>query len=132
MNRKQALYISTHIDQILTLLRNPEYKIDFLQAGESLKISLRQAEQYLERIEFIKAFAEGKTVQHYSAGAWDDLNVNPYFDGDKDHYRIKPAEPQEFTLIFSKAGYPCDIISKGGANIYSTTEYRHIKVREIQ
>jgi len=50
---------------------------------------------------FVRALADGKTIQHSPYdGRWDDVEILSFWDKPK-HYRIKP-EPRTFVIYINK------------------------------
>lgn len=60
------------------------------------------AKQFLP---LVQALADGKTLQYFIDGKWNDMNSNGVigFDGPPERYRIKP-EPQLLYMVRHKIG----------------------------
>lgn len=62
----------------------------------------REAQRLLTNLEFIKAFAEGQTIQCRQLGKekWEDLGDTGYFDGEYVEYRIKPRPIEGWVNLY--------------------------------
>ena len=98
-------------------------------------MDVKTAKKILANRAIMEAFVEGKTIQAYigSFGVeWVDL-CTPWFDGEPEHYRIKP-EPVELEVWYH---------DKTGGTMYTTNHiaesdeymmgqgFRKMRVREV-
>ena len=132
MNREEAKYISENIvDLFNIILRGEPNGCTYVSHG-NLRIDSHNINRLADKIELIKAYANGATIQYLDTrdGMWEDL-TNPDFDSETIEYRVKP-KPREYTMIMGKkSGAIRYIYPKGHSFEHDTVNCEYIKLKEI-
>jgi hypothetical protein len=98
----------------------------------NLRIDSHNINRLMDKIELIKAYANGATIQYLDTrdGMWEDL-TGPDFDCETIEYRVKP-KPREFLIVVDAEG-----VVRDAGNIeayfpkYTDGRFEMIRVREI-
>lgn len=132
MNREEAKYISENsVDIFNVIMRGKPNGCTYVSHG-NFRIDSHNINRLMDKIELIKAYADGATIQYLDTrdGMWENL-VNPDFDATNLEYRVKP-KPREFQIVVDAQGVVRDAGNIGAYfPKYPDGRFQLIKVREI-
>lgn len=132
MKRELAKYLANNIVGIFNILLHGDTTTSVCHGG--LCLTSKNINGYMDRLELIKAYADGATIQYYEPMTKNWIVMNePNFDSPSMKYRVKP-EPREYVIVYSKlTGGPVSVLHGYEAKEYEDTPgYEYVKVREIQ